>query len=65
MSGQTVTLADHFEGGALKKRNEAKDDSFRYLEKSAGTLMEMGLRKIGVDEIGRVIDPGPRLLRNA
>jgi CRISPR-associated endonuclease Csn1 len=65
MSGQTVTLADHFEGGALKKRHEAKDDPFRYLEKSAGTLMEMRLRKIGVDEIGRVIDPGPRLLRNA
>ncbi len=65
MSGQTVTLADHQEGGALKKRNDDKDDPFKYLEKSANTLIGMGLRKIGVDEIGRLTDPGPRVARNA
>jgi CRISPR-associated endonuclease Csn1 len=61
MSGQTITLAEHFEGGALKKRNEDKNDLFKYLEKSASSLRDMGLRKIGVDEIGRMTDPGPRL----
>ena len=64
MSGQTVTLAEHHEGGALKKRNDDKDDPFRYLEKSANMLIGMGLRKIGVDEIGRLSDPGPRVARN-
>jgi CRISPR-associated endonuclease Csn1 len=64
MSGQTITLADHQEGGALKKRNDDKDDPFKYLEKSANTLIGMGLRKIGVDEIGRLTDPGPRVARN-
>jgi CRISPR-associated endonuclease Csn1 len=60
MSGQTITLADHNESGALKKRNEDKDDPFKYLEKSANSLKAMGLRKVGVDEIGRMTDPGPR-----
>jgi CRISPR-associated endonuclease Csn1 len=58
MSGQTITLADHFEAGSLKKRNEDKEDPFKYLEKSASTLRAMGLRKVGVDELGRLTDPG-------
>tara|TARA_R110002110_G_scaffold194517_16_gene403502 strand:+ start:11385 stop:14636 length:3252 start_codon:yes stop_codon:yes gene_type:complete len=60
MSGQTITLADHFESGALKSRHSDKDDPFKYVEKSANVLKEMGLRKVGVDEIGRLADPGPR-----
>ena len=64
MSGQTITLADHQEGGALKKRNEDKNDPFKYLEKSANTLMSMGMRKVGVDEIGRLTDPGSRIESN-
>jgi CRISPR-associated endonuclease Csn1 len=64
LSGQKITLADHIEAGALKKRNEDKDDLFKYLEKSANTLIRMGLRKVGVDEIGRLTDPGPRIARN-
>jgi len=60
MSGQTITLADHHEGGALKKRNDDKEDPFKYLEKSANSLKELHLRKVGVDEIGRLSDPGPR-----
>lgn len=64
MSGQTITLADHHEGGALKKRNDDKNDPFKYLEKSANTLMTMGMRKVGVDEIGRLIDSGPRIANN-
>ena len=64
MSGQTITLADHQEAGALKKRNEDKNDPFKYLEKSANSLMAMGMRKVGVDEIGRLADPGPRVGSN-
>lgn len=60
MSGQKITLADHFEGGALKTRDADKEDPFKYLEKSANVLKAMGLRKVGVDEIGRLTDPGPR-----
>ncbi len=64
MSGQTITLADHHEAGALKERDASKDDPFKYFAKSANTLMAMGLRKVGVDEIGRLADPGPRSRAN-
>ncbi|MEP0708905.1 type II CRISPR RNA-guided endonuclease Cas9 [Parvibaculum sp.] len=62
LSGQKITLADHFEGGALKTRDADKEDPFKYLEKSANVLKGMGLRKVGVNEIGRLIDHGaPRI----
>ncbi|HWA91147.1 MAG TPA: type II CRISPR RNA-guided endonuclease Cas9 [Rhizomicrobium sp.] len=60
MSGQTIVMADHNEAGALKARDADKNDPFRYLSRSAGALKGMGLRKVGVDEIGRLTDPGPR-----
>lgn len=63
MSGQRITFADHYEGGALKMRNDDKDDVFEYFEKSANSLKEMGFRKVGVDEIGRLTDPGARSLK--
>ena len=63
MSGQTITLAEHHEGGALKERDEDKNDPFKYLARAANTLIGMGLRKVGVDEIGRLTDPGPCVAR--
>lgn len=60
MSGQVITMADHLEAGALKSRDADKNDIFKYVSKSAGSLKDMSFRKIGVDEIGRLIDPGPR-----
>lgn len=63
LSGQKITLADHFEAGALKSRDADKEDPFKYLEKSANVLKSMGLRKVGVDEIGRLTDPGPQLAK--
>ena len=60
MSGQTITMADHLEGGALKARDADKNDIFKYVNKSAGSLKDAGFRKVGVDEIGRLTDPGPR-----
>ena len=60
MSGQTITMADHFEGGALKARDADKSDIFKYFAPSASKLRDFGFRKVGVDEIGRLTDPGPR-----
>ncbi len=60
MSGQTITMADHLEGGALKARDADRDDIFKYVSKSASSLKDVGFRKVGVDEIGRLTDPGPR-----
>ena len=57
MSGQTIFLADHLEAGSLKKRDQDKEDSFKYLAKSANSFRKMKLRKIGIDEIGRISDP--------
>lgn len=65
MSGQTITMADHFEGGALKARDADKNDIFKYFAPSASKLKELGFRKVGVDEIGRLTDPGPRKPRPA
>jgi CRISPR-associated endonuclease Csn1 len=59
MSKQVITMADHNEAGALKARDADKDDSFKYFSKSAGSLKDYKLRKVGVDEIGRLTDPGP------
>jgi CRISPR-associated endonuclease Csn1 len=60
MSGQIITMADHFEGGALKARDADKDDIFKYFAPSASKLRDIGFRKVGVDEIGRLTDSGPR-----
>ena len=65
MSGQIITMADHFEGGALKARDADKNDIFKYFAPSASRLKDLGFRKVGVDEIGRVSDPGPRKARPA
>jgi CRISPR-associated endonuclease Csn1 len=65
MSGQIITMADHFEGGALKARDADKTDIFKYFAPSASRLKDLGFRKVGVDEIGRLTDPGPRKPRPA
>jgi CRISPR-associated endonuclease Csn1 len=62
MSGQTIFLADHLEAGGLKKRDQDPDDAFKYLAKSANAFRPLNLRKIGIDEVGRVNDPGVREL---
>jgi CRISPR-associated endonuclease Csn1 len=57
-SGQ-VTLAAHNEGGNLKARDKAKDDSFKYLTAGASRLVELQARKVWVDPAGHVHDSGP------
>lgn len=55
-----VTLAQPNEAGDLKRRDETSNDidPFKYLSPTAGGLKKARARKVGVDETGRVRDPG-------
>lgn len=57
LNGQ-ITLAGHQEAGSLKSRDADKDDPFKYVSPTAGGLKKMRARKVRIDEIGRVFDPG-------
>ena len=61
VSGQIV-FAGHKESGALKNRDAASNDEdpFKYINASATALKKRRARKIRVDAIGRIHDPGPR-----
>jgi CRISPR-associated endonuclease Csn1 len=57
-------LAAHHEAGDLQRRHEKKeseyrDDPFRWLLASYATLKERRARKVSVDVLGHVRDPGP------
>ncbi|MEQ9042544.1 MAG: type II CRISPR RNA-guided endonuclease Cas9 [Alphaproteobacteria bacterium] len=54
-----IVLADHFEAGSLKKRNEDKEDDFKYLTTSPSKLQKLKARLVHVDPAGRIFDPGP------
>ena len=51
-------LVPHNEGDADRRTND-KNDPFRWFQMSAGSLVKAGVRRVGVDEMGRVKDPGP------
>jgi CRISPR-associated endonuclease Csn1 len=61
MNGQ-ITLAEHHEAGALKSRDNSKEDPFKYVSPTAGGLKKLRCRQVRIDEIGQVFDPGPRSL---
>ena len=48
------------EAGALKTRDAAPDDPFKYSSPTAGGLKRLRARQVRIDELGRVWDPGPR-----
>ncbi len=50
----------HNEAGNLKARDGDTDDPFRYIVMVASTLKLLEARRIRVDEIGTISDPGPR-----
>jgi CRISPR-associated endonuclease Csn1 len=52
-------LAPHNEGGVLQQRHDDPDDLFRWLFAAFSKLPEMGARRVAVDALGRVRDPGP------
>ena len=58
-SGNTLVTADHFEGGNLKARDADSGDPFRYVQKSTDWYRRQRLRKVRVNAMGRVHDPGP------
>jgi len=54
---QQLMLAEHKEAGKLDDRH--KEGSFRWTFASFGTLKDWKARKVSVDALGRVRDPGP------
>ena len=56
----TMQLAGTEEAGALKNRDVAGEDPFRYINTSAGGLKNIKARQVRIDPLGRVFDPGPR-----
>jgi CRISPR-associated endonuclease Csn1 len=57
-SGNTLFTADHNEAGDLKKRDQDKDDPFKYLQKSSDWYRCAGMRPVRVNMLGKVHDPG-------
>lgn len=55
-----IYLAPHNEAGALKARDEDRNDPFKYVSKAASGLKAINARQVRVDEIGQIFDPGPR-----
>ena len=54
LSGQTINAVDHAAGG--------KAHDLAPYRKSAGQVIQVGLRKVSVDVLGRVRDGGPRVV---
>ena len=57
-SGQVIYLAPHAEANA-DARNRDRNDEFRLLQMRAKPALNARLRRVHVDEMGRVRDPGP------
>jgi len=51
-------LAAPYEAGALKARDTDKDDPFRYMSLFPAKQKQWQTRKVRLDELGRVLDPG-------
>jgi len=58
--GQGLVLAEHFEAGSLKKRDADPADPFKYVYAGASALQSKGARKVSVDILCRVRDPGAK-----
>lgn len=58
LSEGKVVLAEHLEGGALRDRDRATADNFKYMTKSPGVLRELKARRVFVTITGEVRDPG-------
>nr|WP_224380258.1 type II CRISPR RNA-guided endonuclease Cas9 [Roseovarius carneus] len=51
-------LVPHTEGNA-DARNRDKEDDFKFIQMSAASLIKARIRRVHVDEMGRMRDPGP------
>ena len=54
-----VTLAEHQEA-KTRERNDDKSDAFKYKDCGISTLFELKARRVFIDMLGRVLDPGFR-----
>lgn len=54
LSGAEITLAGHFEAGALKSRNEDKNDPFRYLRTGPASIQKRNAVRVTVSPSGHV-----------
>lgn len=57
--GKTLTLAEHQEANT-DGRNRNKEDAFKYEYPSTSTLYKLKARRVFVDLLGNVLDPGFR-----
>lgn len=53
-----VTLVEHHEAGDLRRRNDDPCDSFKYRVMSANTIRERRGRRVTIDPLGFLHDPG-------
>lgn len=58
-TNRNFALCDHIEAGNLQQRHDAKDDPFRWYFLAFGQMKVRKARKVTVDFLGRVHDPGP------
>ena len=58
-SGSSICFSEHYEAGNLKSRDSSPDDYFKYLTKSPEGLRKLSARRVFIDPVGRVKDPGP------
>jgi len=58
-TNKSVWFAPHNESGEYAKRHKDPDDPFRWLFVAYGQLKTRKARKVTVDYLGRVRDPGP------
>lgn len=56
---QQLMLVEHHEGGDFQARHDDKDDPFRWVFQSLSKLKDVKARKVHIDILGRVHDPGP------
>ena len=59
MSRQNIVCADVCEGGSLKQRHKDAGDMFKYVVRAVNAMRKMGLRRVGINDLGHISDPGP------
>jgi CRISPR-associated endonuclease Csn1 len=58
-TNRNLALCYHTEAGNLQQRHDSRDDPFRWYFLSFGQMKARKARKVTVDMLGRVRDPGP------
>jgi CRISPR-associated endonuclease Csn1 len=59
LTNESFWLSEHNESGKLQERHDDPDDQFRWDFLSFSRMKARRARKITVDLLGRVHDPGP------